>query len=68
MRIPSRKDFLNPQIDVLFIASIFEKHASIDNKASTTCNHKRKLVQSHKEMDAGKCKITFLQGCFSSPA
>lgn len=66
--IASRKDFLNPQIDALFITSIFEMHASIEDKASVTCNHKLKLVQSHKKMDAEKRKVTFLHGCFSSPA
>lgn len=69
MKIPSRKDILNPQIDVLFITSIFETHASIEGKTSITCNHKLKLVQSHKKkIDAEKCKVTFLHGCFSSPA
>lgn len=68
MTIPRRKDFLNPQIDVLFIISIFEKHASIDDKASTTRNHKLKLAQRHKTMDVEKCKVTSLHGCFSSSA
>lgn len=67
MTIPSRRDFLKPQIDVLSITSIFEKHVRIEDKARITCNHKLKLVQTHKKVDAEKCKVIFMHGWFSFP-
>lgn len=62
--IASRKDFLNPQNDVLYITSIFEMHPSTEDKDSITCNHKLKLVQSHKKWMQKNAKLHSCMAAF----